>query len=509
MAPLRTLRSRLVASYILVVVLGLLAAAVALFFLLQGYRDRLALLRLADVSVPVAVQVRTMARQGANPDDMVAALRDQADEVQVRVILLDRQGRVLQDTTTEGSLRGRAFEVDLPPLGGPQRLWGGRYNSPSGPSLLYTVLPVAALLPTPRPPDAGGLAYVVVAQPETIGPALAELAPVLLIAAGVAVLAAVLIGLLVTRSLYRPIRRLTAASEQMSRGDYGQRVPVQGAEELVDLALSFNRMASETQRSRQVLRDFVANVSHELKTPLTAIRGFVQALRDGTATDEEERARALGIIDGEARRLQGLVAQLLDLSRMEAGQVAMQRQPVLLVDLVRRCLDIFSLRAEGQDVRLAADVPADLAVVGDADRLEQLLNNLLDNALKHSASGQEITVKGGVASGGHATLAVIDAGSGIPAAELPFVFERFYSSRGSAGGTGLGLAIAREIARAHGGDISATSAPNVATTFIITLPLWREGASATPSSYPSQTQAGVGLESFPSHGGLTTTDARR
>lgn len=473
MVPLRTLRSRLVASYLLVVVLGLLAAAVALFYLLQGYRDRVVLTGLADLSVPVAVQVRTMARLGATPEDMMTDLREQANEVHVRILLLDRQGRVLQDTATEGSLRGRAFEVDLPPLSGPQRGLAGRYTPLGGPSLLYVLVPSTAGSPFPRP-DTSGVSYVVVAQREAIGPVLAELAPLLLTAAGVAVLAAVLIALLVTRSLYRPIKRLTAASERMSRGDYGQRVPVEGAEELADLALSFNRMAAETQRSRQVLRDFVANVSHELKTPLTAIRGFVQALSDGTAGEGEERARALAIVDGEARRLQGLVAQLLDLSRMEAGQVAMERQPVLLAELVRRCLEIFSLRAEERQVQMVADVPVDLIVEGDADRLEQLLNNLLDNALKHSAVGGQVVVKGTAAPGGVATVTVTDNGPGIPAADLPFVFERFYTSRGSAGGTGLGLAIAREIARAHGGDISATSTPGVATTFTVALPL-RQG----------------------------------
>jgi two-component system, OmpR family, sensor kinase len=469
----RSLRSRLVGSYLLAVVLGLAAAAVALLFLLQGYRDRLVLTRLADVSVPVAVQVRTMAQQRDSADTMISVLREQANEVQVRILLLDRQGRVLQDTETEGSLTGFRLDVALPSPVDSRFVTGGRLVPQNGPPMLYTLLPTAALLPRT---DVTGVAYVMVAQPETIIPTLAELAPRLLLAGLAALVAGALIGLLVTRSLYKPIKRLTDASERMSLGDYAQRVPVEGAEELAELASSFNRMASETQRSRQVLRDFVANVSHELKTPLTAIRGFVQALSDGTVSSDEDRAKALGIMDAEARRLQGLVAQLLDLSRMEAGQIAMAKEDVDLAELLRRALDIFTLRAEEKNVTLAARVTGDAVVTGDPDRLEQLLGNLLDNAIKYAPPGGQV-VAALWRNGQSASLSVTDNGPGIPDAQLPVVFERFYTSHGSSGGTGLGLAIAREIARAHGGEITATSQPDVATTFTITLPLRQLGGN--------------------------------
>ncbi len=491
----RSLRSRLAASYVLAVLLGLLAAAVALLFLLQGYRDRLVLTRLADVSVPVAVQVRTMARQGDSTELMIATLREQANEVQVRILLLDRQGRVLQDTDTQFSLAGQHLDVVLPPPNDPRFVTGGRYVPQTGSPLLYTLLPTGTLLPRPDP---SGVVYVVVAQQETILPTLAELAPRLLLAGLAALVAGVLISLLVTRSLYRPIKRLTDASERMSAGDYAQRVPVEGAEELAELASSFNKMASETQRSRQVLRDFVANVSHELKTPLTSIRGFVQALSDGTVSDEEERAKALNIVDTEARRLQGLVAQLLDLSRMEAGQIAMARQDVDLPELVRRALETFALRAEEKGLILDSTVAGSPVVTGDPDRLEQLLGNLLDNAIKYAPAGGQVVVAVWQ-NGDWAAFSVTDNGPGIPAAQLPVVFERFYTSHGSSGGTGLGLAIAREIARAHGGDITATSQAGVATTFTMKLPLRQpskgNGASpdpGAPAPRPARTQPETG-----------------
>ncbi|MHB1132344.1 MAG: sensor histidine kinase [Chloroflexota bacterium] len=479
MGPWRSLRSRLVASYLLVVALGLAAAAVALLFLLQGYRDRLVLTRLADVAGPVAVLVR----QGESAESVAALLREQTEDAQVRVLLLDRLGRVVQDSAEGEPLRGQRLTAALPPLAEPRQAVAGRYEPAGERALLFVLVRVASLLPRV---EAAGVAYVVVAQPEEVVPLLAQLFPRLLAAGAVAVLAAVLIGLLVARSLYRPIRRLTVASERMSRGDYDQRVAEEGPEELAELARSFNHMAAETQRSRQVLRDFVANVSHELKTPLTAIRGFVQALGDGTVSSAEERARALAVVDVEARRLQGLVAELLDLSRLEAGQVELARRPVRLSELVAHCREIFALRAEEQGVGLVPELVADPVVAGDADRLEQLLNNLLDNALKHAPRGGEVRLAVGVPAPGLATLAVSDNGPGIAAGELPHVFQRFYTSRGSAGGTGLGLAIAREIARAHGGDLGATSLPHQATTFTATLPLWQEQSTAPAPSVSRQ-----------------------
>ncbi len=468
MSLLGTLRARLLASYLLVVLLSLVAAALALTYLLQSYRDQLTVAQLEEVTVPVSVQVRLWLRQGEAPEAIVAYLSEQTEGTPVRVLLLNRNGVVLYDTARGESLRGEQLDLPAALMMDARRPQGGRFVPPGGRPMLFAIMPVTTLLPRP---DSSAVAYLVVAQPEHIGATIAELVPRLLAAAAVAFIAAALIALAVANSLYRPIRKLTEASESMSHGDYEQRVPVGGPRELADLARSFNRMAAEVQRSRQVLRDFVADVSHELKTPLTAIRGFVQAMSDGTAADEAGRQKALGIVDEEARRLQGLVAELLDLSRIEAGQVAMARLPVPLAELVQYCLEIFGLRAGEQGVSLLADVlPADLVVTGDADRLEQLLNNLLDNAIRHTPRDGQVKITARRTAPGVVTLTVADSGPGIPASELSRLFERFYTGRGDGSGTGLGLAIAREIARAHGGDIVAASAPGVGTAFTVTLP---------------------------------------
>ena len=476
---LASLRSRLLISYLFVVTLSLLAAALALSYLLQGYRDQVALARLADMSVPIAFQARTMVRLGASPDEIVTYLSEQANDLNVRVLLVSRQGEVLQDTAGAGNLQGQTLNIPAPPLLDARRPQLGRYVPTKGQAMLYAILPVDTLLPRASP---NGVAYLVLAQRDYLASTLRELASRLLLAGAVAMAAATLIAMLIARSLYGPIRHLIVASERMAHGDYSQRVPVEGPQEMADLALGFNSMAAEVEKSRQVLRDFVANVSHELKTPLTAIRGFVQALGDGTVTDEEGKTKALAIMDEETRRLQGLVAELLDLSRIEARQIAMARGPVSLADLVRHCTEIFALRAEEQGVALQTHIAEGTVAAGDADRLEQLLTNLLDNALKHTPRGGRISITAESAQPGLLALAVADSGPGIRENELPHVFERFYTSHGGTGGTGLGLAIAREIARAHGGDISVTSTRAVGSTFTVTLPAWADEERESPPS---------------------------
>jgi signal transduction histidine kinase len=223
------------------------------------------------------------------------------------------------------------------------------------------------------------------------------------------------------------------------------------------------------------MQEFVANVSHELRTPLTSIRGFVEALRDGTIGDDAGRQRSLAVIDAELRRLQRLVADLLDLSRIESGQATLRREPVDLAAVLRHCAEVAAGRAEEADIELVVIAsPGVPPVTGDADRLEQVVRNLLDNALRYTAAGGRVelwlaTVERKV------HIVVTDTGAGIPEHALPRLFERFYTADPARAGrgTGLGLAIAREIALAHGGDIAVASTPGVGSTFTVVLPLGR------------------------------------
>jgi signal transduction histidine kinase len=477
--PGRTLRGRLTASYVVVVLVTLVSVLVALSVLLPTYRGRLAEERLAELALPTLRLVGELVRRGATPEEIRAALAEQAEATGLRTLVISRGGVIVADTAETGNLEGRPFALPGGLMGSgqlrPTAALRGRYIAPDGTAYRYAALPIVA--PVRLRLEA---ALLVLAQPEPGWLDLwGDLGSRLALAGGIALVVATLIATLVARSLYRPIARLTAASEAMARGHYDQQVPAEGPAELAGLARSFNRMAGEVCASRQAMQEFVANVSHELRTPLTAIRGFVEALSDGTVSDEAGRQRSLAVIDAELRRLQRLVAGLLDLSRIESGQAALRREPVDLAAVLDQCVEIVSARAEEAGITLVVDAPPGIPpVTGDADRLEQVVANLLDNALRYTPAGGRITL-GLAAGGGTVRLTVADTGAGIPAPALPHLFERFYTADPARAGhgAGLGLAIAREIVHAHGGEISVASEVGRGTVFTIVLP----AAAALPA----------------------------
>ncbi|MGH2607339.1 MAG: sensor histidine kinase, partial [Anaerolineales bacterium] len=225
----------------------------------------------------------------------------------------------------------------------------------------------------------------------------------------------------------------------------------------------------------QAQRDFVANVSHELKTPLTSIQGFAQAILEGAVHDAEGLRRAARVIHEESDRLRRLVEDLLDLARLDARQVSFVRAPLDLRGLLSSVLERISLRAAEKGVRLENELPSYPSMVGDGDRLAQVFTNLLDNAVKFTPAGGSVRLRGET-SGGWATVHVEDMGPGIPADELSRIFERFYqmdkARRGGEGrGVGLGLAISREIVQAHGGRLTAQSRPGEGSRFTVELPV--------------------------------------
>lgn len=466
----RSLWSRLFISHALVAILALLAAAASLAYLLQGYERQLTLTRLADIAVPLYLNVRNLHDLGVPARDLVTNLQSQAEELGVRILLVNEQGTVIQDTSPQGTLVGERMALPHEKLSADRsQMYTGQFRASGNQSFLFVALPILDRQRTAPVMNT----TLVVAQPDRpVGAALAELSQQLQLAGLIALGAALLFALALSRSLARPLSRLTHASTEMARGRYEQKVPVEGPDEIRRLATSFNRMAAEVARSRRVLREFVANVSHELRTPLTAINGFVVALQDGTITESDQQRQALATISGETRRLHRLVAQLLDLSRIESGQIPLAWGAVDLAQVLNDSLEIFASRADEASLQLRGDVPATLPIEGDADRLEQVFNNLIDNAIKNTPAGGLITVR----ARQDANLAVVDiadSGTGIPAEDLDRVFERFYqvSKSRSGVGSGLGLSIVREIVRAHGGSISLESEVGAGSTFSVALPL--------------------------------------
>ena len=233
------------------------------------------------------------------------------------------------------------------------------------------------------------------------------------------------------------------------------------------------RDVTELRHSERLRRELTANVSHELRTPLTSIKGFTETLLDGAVRDEATSRRFLTIISSEADRLVKLVDDLLDLSQLESKRVTLDLRRVNVAALVAHTVDKLQPLAQGSGLLLEQAAPPEVWVTADRDRLEQVLTNLIDNALKYTPTGGRVDVRVAQADR-EVEISVSDTGKGIGPADLPHVFERFYRAdrsrtRGS-GGTGLGLAIARHIVEAHGGRIRVDSLLDEGTTFLFTIP---------------------------------------
>jgi two-component system, OmpR family, sensor kinase len=460
-----SLRTRLFGTYALVIAISLAIVAITTTAALQGYRDRLTMDRLDNMARPIAVQVRSLAAASTTVDRLWANLEEQAQNNGVYIIISRRDGNLVRQMAPTPDAPQIAVPAQLVPKA-LLRAQQGTFKTSEGRIFVYAAYPLGrlqAVLPVQAEtlivalPRAGSLAL------------LAGLMVPLLTGGLAALLVSLVLALVFARSFSRPLTQIAAAAQKISKGDYSQKVPVEGPGEMQELARNFNHMTDEVKRSQLQLRHFVADVSHELKSPLTSIQGFSQALADGTANDETTKAKAIGIINSESKRMRRQVDELLDLSRMQSGQFRMSREPTDLSGVLLRCCEIFSMQAAEKGVSLTRRLPAGVALVGDADRLEQLFCNLIDNAVKNTQSGGEVEV-GAESQAGTVTIRVSDNGPGIPQEQLPYVFERFYQVTGVRTGVGLGLAIAREIARAHGGTIEARSEPGEGAEFIVTLP---------------------------------------
>ena len=306
---------------------------------------------------------------------------------------------------------------------------------------------------------------------------------------------AIVFPLLVARMIIRSIRRaitplaqVMAAADAVADGDYSVRVAEGGSNEFGRLADSFNRMVSELERSDQLRRNLTADVAHELRTPIHIIQGNLEGILDGVY---EPTGEQINLLLDETRQLGRLVEDLRTLSLAETGQLPLEREVVDVEELLTDVATSFSGQAEAADVRIQVEIQPQealpdqsqvsqkqvnqkLLVTGDAGRLDQVLSNLIINALHFTPAGGQIWLRAADTPEG-VQLQVSDSGSGIPNEDLPFIFDRFWhdSARRQAEilpGSGLGLPIARQLVQAHGGQIRVTSLPDQGTTFTILLP---------------------------------------
>jgi signal transduction histidine kinase len=284
------------------------------------------------------------------------------------------------------------------------------------------------------------------------------------IVAVVAIIAAITFGM---RRLSTPLDDLLAAADRVAEGDYSAHVEEKGPHEIRSLARTFNNMASRLHLADEHRRNLLADVTHELRTPLTVIQGNLEGMLDGVYPADETNLRSL--LD-ETNILSRLVEDLRTLALAESGALKLRKEATDLMMLVRDTLAAFQTQAEAIGVALTVETAGDLPWLEiDPGRIRQVLSNLLANALRYTPAGGSIRVKLGM-DAGRILLEVADTGPGIPAEDLPHIFERFYKSTDS-GGMGLGLAIAKHLVTAHKGTIIAESSPGQGTTIRISLPV--------------------------------------
>jgi signal transduction histidine kinase len=446
----------------IVVALGVMAVALGVYLWQSPilYRQTLARLRTIESGI--------LNRWGENAgrDSAQEALERTARIFNVRILLYDEKGTLLSDTNAAQP----AIELPRKPVLNREV---ATLRDASGTAWLYT-----------RSQSEDGRTLLIVVPRQRI-PFLSflrdELVPLFMRGGVVALILSLVLAFGIARWIADPLQRIVSASQHIPVAE-AQPVPEGGPQEVRELTRAFNAMISRVQSSQRSQREFVANVSHELKTPLTSIQGFAQAILDGTAQSPDDQQQAAGVIFQESERMYRMVLDLLDLARLDAGTADLQMSRLDLSALMNSIEEKFSLQAHKQDVKLLVDSPPNLPeLYADGDRLAQVLTNLVDNALKHTPAGGQVTLQA-QSTTTEIEIRVSDTGLGIPEEVLPHIFERFYqgdASRqgGEKRGTGLGLAIVHEIVAAHGGRISVRSQERLGTTFMVWLPQARPDAT--------------------------------
>ena len=364
-----------------------------------------------------------------------------------RIILTDNDGMVVADSEEE--LLGRPLESDVPgmPMSPPweRGTIGVLHIDPVGSSEINRAALQIAFNTTGRFFLWGGL---------------------------VAIAIALLLTFILSRRILSPVKALTSAARQFGKGDFSQRVDFKDKGEVGELARSFNSMADDLEHTEQLRRNMVADIAHELRTPLSNLSGYLEAIRDGVIKPDANTIRSL---NEEASILSRLINDLQELSLADAGELKLVYQQEDISNLINESIAAMQTKASAKDLMISADLPDRLPTVNiDSHRIKQVLHNLLENAVAHTRKKGSITIKAQQQEN-MISISVADTGEGISAEDLPNIFERFYrvdKSRARAtGGSGLGLTIAKRLVEAHGGGIEVKSEPGQGSTFTFTLPL--------------------------------------
>jgi signal transduction histidine kinase len=463
-----SLNSRLGLTYAILIMIVLCGVGFGLFLSLRQspllYRTSYSRLAIAKaVLLP-----RLQSLQLDQIEQLKTTIKRESPNFQIRVAILNDQGKVIFDTDSK-------VTIILPIINDPQKISDKPENQVdifrdnTGKVWFFTVTRITDLyylfLTLPRPV----LPLRTILQDEFLGP---------LIEAGlIAFLIALLFSLVLTRWISKPLKRMAKTAQSLAEGDY-QDIPLEGPDEIQQLASVLNEMSRKVQQSSLSQREFVANVSHELKTPITSIQGFAQAILDGTVNTKGTIKKAGEVILNETNRLYRLITDLLILARLEAGTADLKNEEAKINAILQNTIEKFKLIAGKSHIKLIDRFESEVSVLGDGDRLAQVFSNLIDNAIKYSPPNscvEILTIKVDESI----VILIKDRGPGIKKQDALKIFERFYqvdkSRKGGEGrGVGLGLAITKQIIDAHSGEIWVESDGKNGSTFMVKLPLKKD-----------------------------------
>jgi signal transduction histidine kinase len=459
-----SLQTKLIATFVLVVLVAVVLAGAVFVAIRRGEQEEQALDHVIASSPVIYSGFSVRQLRGEPQQTLVEYAQAAADEYDVRILVVNLTDLSIV-TDTGDDLTGETFVVPEQAKLSGSDLRGRAYISwaPADGTPGSDLVMVATLPDSDPFPRLQANYWLVLAVPEgTVRQAWQGLLPGLFVAAAIAMPVAVVLGILVSQYISGPLRQLTIASQRIAQGDYDVAVSVDRRDEVGRLAQAFTSMARRVGETHTQMRTLVANVSHDLKTPLTSILGFSQALRDGAGEDDAESRRMGEVIHEEAARLSTRLNDLLLLSEIEAGQTLLQRDEIDLRKLVRSAVQRIEPDVRERGVRLDVDLDGEVAVSADGPKLERAIENLLDNARKYTPVNGELHVRAFSENGatGDACIEVANTAPDLTPDELPRLFERFYRrdrarTERNGPGSGLGLPIARELVELHGGRIDA------------------------------------------------------
>jgi len=460
-----SLRARLWLTYaiLILLILSILGIGIFVYVIQNPVIDRQAIQRL---DLAIAIIQRQLDERNISLRQNQDYINRTSDSLSIRILLFSPDKKLIFDSDLEGSAIVWQ-DNEQKPNG------RGRINDQEGKTWLYAswLTPKKDILVLAVPRQ-GGIQLLRSSQLRHI--LKEDFLPTFFRAGLIAFALAILFATWMGSWIASPLEKIEAASRAVASGEY-RKIPLQGPDEVKALTGAYNEMVNRVQSTQKSQRDFVANVSHELKTPLTSIQGFSQAILDGTVDSKDSLLKASGIIKTEADRMYRLVVDLLDLAKFDAGTITLERKVLDLKEILTRVVNQLFPQAGQAHVQLTLEVEPLPTCVGDEDRLAQVFTNLVDNAIKHTPPEGDVLVKAW-SEEGTARIQIQDTGEGIPEEHLDRIFERFYKidhsrKKDLEPGTGLGLAIAQQIVYAHYGKITVKSKIGEGSVFLVIIPV--------------------------------------